>query len=506
MKRSVTIMAAPLLAMLLLGNASLWAKGSAEPKAKVLHFALSGNPDTLDPHKTAGTLTFQTVKSFYDTLVEVDQSEKIIPALAESWSVSADSLSWTFKLRSGVKFSNGDRLSSKDVKATFERVKAKETASPKANEFAAIASIDTPDDATVVIKLSKPYAPFLGVLASGWGAILPKSLIDSGHDFAAKPVGTGPFTLKEFVRDGRIVMEKNRSYWMAGLPKLDRIQMDIIPERAVQVQGLVSGAVDAVEFVDVSDIPILSASADVQVDKDLTALILVMGINCSNPVLADPRVRQAVNYAIDKQKVLDVAYGGGKVIGTFIDAGNAYYKDFTSLYPYDPAKAKAILKEVNIPAGTSFDMVLPSNYDMHVKAGQLYQEMLSAVGLNVKIKLVDWPTWLADAYTNAKYDFTVVGHTGKLDPDGTLGGYGDKKRYVRWENAEVAGLIAKAAATTDFEARKKLYDQVLETMAREVPFVYLGSSFRYKAYRKNVVDYRMTPKLDTFDFRWTDLK
>lgn len=506
MNRFVKILTILAIALLVLGGGTLWAKGSAESKEKVLHFALSGNPDTLDPHKTAGTLTFQTVKSFYDTLVEVDPSEKIVAALAESWTVSEDSLTWTFKLRSGVKFSNGDKLASRDVKATFERVKAKETASPKANEFAAIASIDTPDDATVVIRLSKPYAPFLGTLASGWGAILPKSLIDSGHDFAAKPVGTGPFTLKEFVRDGRIVMEKNRTYWMAGLPKLDGIQMNIIPERAVQVQGLVSGAVDAVEFVDVSDIPVLSASADVQVDKGLTALILVMAINCSNPVLADLRVRQAVNYAIDKQKVLDVAYGGGKVISTFMDAGNAYYKDFSSLYPYDPAKAKALLKEAGIPAGTSFSMVLPSNYDMHVKAGQLYQEMLSAVGLEVKIKTVDWPTWLSDAYTGAKYDFTVVGHTGKLDPDGTLGGYGDKKRYVRWENAEAAGLIVKAAATAAFDARRKLYDQVLEIMAKDVPFVYLGSSFRFKAYRKNVVDYRMTPKLDTFDFRWTDLK
>jgi peptide/nickel transport system substrate-binding protein len=189
-----------------------------------------------------------------------------------------------------------------------------------------------------------------------------------------------------------------------------------------------------------------------------------------------------------------------------MDAGNAYYKDFTSLYPYNPEKAKALLKEAAIPAGTSFTMVLPSNYDMHVKAGQLYQEMLSKVGLTVNIKTVDWPTWLADAYTNAKYDFTVVGHTGKLDPDGTLGGYGNKSRYVRWDNPTALDLITRATGIMGFDARKKLYDQALEIMAREVPFVYLGSSYRYKAYRANVSEYRMTPKLDTFDFRWTDMK
>ena len=331
MKRTAWIIAALLAVLLVLPGAALLAKD------KVLNFALSGNPDSLDPHKTSGTLTFQTLKSIYDTLVEANQKEKIVPALAESWSVSEDSLTWTFKIRPGIVFHNGDKLTSKDVKATFDRVRDKAIASPKASEFAAIASVDTPDDATVVIKLAKPFAPFLAVLASGWGAILPKGLIDSGHDFASKPVGTGPFMLKEFTRDSRIVLVKNKSYWMTNLPKLDQVIFNVIPERAVQVQGLLSGAIDAVEFVDVEDIKLLQQSADVQVNKSLSALILVMSINCSNPLLSNPKVRQAVTMAIDKQKVLDAAYGGGVVIGTFLDAANGYYQDFTKLYPYNPA-------------------------------------------------------------------------------------------------------------------------------------------------------------------------
>jgi len=243
MKRSVRTFAAVLAVLLLLPGAAVVAK------SKELNFALSGNPDSLDPQKTAGTLTFQTVKSIYDTLVEVDQTEKLVPALAESWSVSPDGLVWTFKLRPGVVFHNGQKLTSKDVKATFDRIKAKETAAPKAGEFAAISTIGVPNATTVVFTLSKPYAPFLGLLASGWAAILPSSLIEKGHDFAKKPVGTGPFVMKEWVRDSRIVLEKNKSYWIKGCPRVDRVVMNIIPERAVQVQGLMSGAVDAVEFV-----------------------------------------------------------------------------------------------------------------------------------------------------------------------------------------------------------------------------------------------------------------
>ncbi len=474
--------------------------------AKALNFALSGNPDTLDPHKTSGTLTFQTLKSIYDTLAEPDMSGRIVPALAERWEVSDDALTWTFYLRKGVVFHNGDKLTSKDVKATLERLTDKATASPKAKEFAAITAIETPDDTTVVLKLKEPLSPLLASLASGWGAILPKRLIDGGHDFANQPVGTGPFQLKNWVRDSQIVLEKNKNYWMKGLPKLDQVILHIIPERAVQVQGLLAGQIDAAEFVDKDDLPLLQDSPDVKINKSLTSLILVMSMNCSHPVLKDVRVRQAINHAIDKQQVLDVAYSEGRIIGTFMDYGNAYYKDFTHLYPFDPEKAKKLLAEAGVGKDTTLELFLPQNYELHVKAGEMYQAMLSQVGLNVKIKLVDWSTWISDVYRGAKYDLTVIGHTGKLDPDGTLGGYGTEGRYVKWINPRAAELIDKAKTVSGFENRKMLYDEVLELMAKEVPFMYLGTSFRHVPVRKNVSDFRMTPILDTFDFRWTTLK
>jgi peptide/nickel transport system substrate-binding protein len=474
-------------------------------QAKTLDFGLSGNPDTLDPQKTAGTLTFQTVKSIYDTLVEPDANGKIVPALAESWDVSPDELTWTFRLRKGVVFHNGDKLTARDAKASFVRIMDKATASPKASEFQAMASIETPDDTTLVIHLKEPAAPFIASLASGWGAILPQSLIAAGHDFGSQPVGTGPFKLKEWVRDNRIVLQKNPSYWMKGQPKLDEVVIHIIPERAVQVQGLLSGQLHVSDIVDKDDVPALEANQNVAVEKSLTAMILVMSVNCSHPVLKELRVRQAITQAIDKQKILDVAYGVGKPVATFMDYGNPYYKDFTALYPYDPQKAKTLLAEAGVTPDTAFEITIPQNYELHVKAGEMYQAMLAAVGLNVKIKLVDWSTWLSEVYKASKFDLTVIGHTGKLDPDGTLGGYG-KGKYVQWINPQAAELIEKARKVSKFESRKALYDQVLEIMAREVPFVYLGTPYRYTAHRKNVTGFRVTPSLDTFDFRWTEIR
>ncbi|MCK5674958.1 MAG: hypothetical protein KAH95_16375, partial [Spirochaetales bacterium] len=336
------------------------------------------------------------------------------------------------------------------------------------------------DDLTIVFNLSGPHAPFLASLASGWSAILPKGLIESGHDFDSLPVGTGPFKLEEWVRDSKVVYAKNDDYWMKGLPKLDKVILHIIPETSVVVQGLISGQIDVVYIVDSDDIPMLEASPDVTLDENLTSLIMVMPMNTSKAPLDDIRVRQAINYAIDKQKILDIAYGGGEIIGTFMDRGNAYYKDFTDLYPYNPEKAKQLLKEAGVGDDVELKLYLPQNYTLHVKAGEMYQEMLTQVGLNVQIQLIDWSTWISDVYRASKFDLTVIGHTGKLDPDGTLGGYGEGK-YVQWFNDDAAGFIKEAASTIGYEERKALYDQTLELMAKEVPFVYLGSSYRTTA-------------------------
>jgi peptide/nickel transport system substrate-binding protein len=137
----------------------------------------------------------------------------------------------------------------------------------------------------------------------------------------------------------------------------------------------------------------------------------------------------------------------------------------------------------------------------------MYQAMLSEVGMNVQIRLVDWSTWISDVYSKANYDLTAIGHTGKLDPDGTLGGYGiPERRYVRWDNPRAAELIAQGSKVAGFENRKKIYDEVLELMAREVPFMFLGSNYEFNAMGNDVHDFRITPKLDTFDFRWTELR
>jgi peptide/nickel transport system substrate-binding protein len=495
-----------LFALAALAAGVLWAcQGTAEERA--VTFALSGDPGTLDPQLTASTLSFQVSKSLYDTLVETDVEGVISPALATRWRVSEDMLVWTFDLRGGVTFHDGEELTSADVKATFERIQGpisvgggdEPTASPKASEYSSIRKIEVIDDDTVALQLSEPSSSLLGTLASGWSAILPAHLIESGHDFGSLPVGTGPFTLQEWIRDSSLLLKKNEDYWMRGLPRIDTLTIQIIPEEAVKLQGLLAGQLDIADRINPVDRERVSAHEDLKLQERFTSMVFVVAMNLRTPVLQDLKVRQAITTAIDKQAVLDVAYGGGQVVGTFMDYDNSYYVDFTSLYPHDAERARSLLREGGWDPQTELRLVVPQQFEPHIKAGEIVQEMLSKVGIKTRLQIME--SWLADAYRGGNFDLFVIAHTGKLDPHGRLKGYGAEGNYVGWINEEAASLIDEAKSTVGFKARKKLYDQVLELMARQIPHVYLGTSFEHVPMSKNVEGFRVESILDTYDFR-----
>ncbi|MFO7850376.1 MAG: ABC transporter substrate-binding protein [Spirochaetia bacterium] len=503
-----------ILLIALVGTGNLWAGGQSEgeeeeqeQEPKEVTLAMSGNPDTLDPHVTSGTLTFQTINSFYDNLIEPNEEGELVPALAESYDVSDDYLTYTFHLREGVTFHDGEAFTSEDVEATYERILDPDTASPHEDEFNVISEINTPDEHTVVFELSEPYSPLLGSIASGWGAILPKHLIDEGHDFDSEPVGTGPFVFTEWVRDNQVTMEKNEDYWMDGVPKVDEVVLQIIPEQSVQLQGLLSGQVDITYIVEETDIPRIEDSDDVTLQQGLSSLALVIAINCERDYLDNVKLRQAMNMAIDREEVLDIVFSGGEPIYTFMDYNDPYYVDLSDKYPYDPDKAEEMIGELDIPEDETFTMFLPQNYPLHVKSGELYQEMLEEVGLNIELKMVDWSTWISDVYSDGQFDLTVIGHTGKLDPHGRLANYGQAdKTYVNWENEKVAELIKEARKVADFDEREELYTEVLTIMSEEAPFVFVGTSYRYIAHQKDVTGFYLTPKLDEFEFRYVEKK
>lgn len=464
-----------------------------------LVYGVSGDPDTLDPHATTGTLTFQTMRSVYDTLVEPDHEGNIVPALAKAWELSPDGLRWRFELRQGVRFHDGSGFTARDVAASLDRLRDPGFASPSAHEYAVISRVDILDDFTVELILSEPHVPLLATLASGWSAILPAELIESGHDFGSHPLGTGPFRFDRWVRDSEIALVRNDEYWQDDRPHLDEVRFRIITEQAVMAQALLTGRIHVADIVVEPELSVLRDSPDVRIYESSSALVMVLAINTRRDPLNRLDVRRGINAAINKQAVMDTAYAGGEVVGTFMDVGNPFYVDFTDLHPYDPAFARSVAESMETPR--ELVITLPQNFEPHVRAGEMYHEMLRQAGFSVRTQLVDWSTWLSDVYQGAQFDLTVIGHTGKLDPHGRLARFGTAATYVGWEDPPTAEAIEAARIEQDPDVRHELYTVALRRMAEQLPFVFVGSPVRHVGLRANLEGFHMDSQLDTADLR-----
>jgi len=486
-----------------LGITPLAASGSPEaadvPAAEELVFGLSGSPDTLDPHATTGTLTFQTMRSVYDTLVEPNREGEIVPALATSWESRENGRVWEFELRDGVVFHHGSEFTSADVAASLNRLRDEEFASPSSHEYSMIETIETPTHDRVVITLAEPHAPFLATLASGWSAILPRDLIDAGHPFGSEPVGTGPFRFVRWIRDSELVLDRNDAYWQDSVPHLERVEFVTITEQSVLAQALQAGQVDVADLVVEPELSMLRAAPNVQIYEGTSALVMVLAINTQREPLDQLRVRQGINAAIDKQAIMDNAYAGGVEVATFMDVGNPYYRDFTDLYEYNRERAVQIAEEAEFDG--ELVIAVPQNYEPHVRAGELYHEMLRQAGFPVRLQLVEWSTWLSDIYGESQFDLTVIGHTGKLDPHGRLARYGTEETYVQWVDETTASAIDGARRETAPEVRAELYETALQRMAEQLPFIFVGTPYRYVGLDDDIEGFHMDSQLDTFDLR-----
>jgi peptide/nickel transport system substrate-binding protein len=491
-------------ALALILGLALVAPPVASGRGGQLIFALSGSPDTLDPQRTSATLAFQVMKSLYDTLVEPDDRGVLVPGLAASWSMSPDGTQWTFKLKPNVRFHNGKVLDAGDVAATFNRILDPKTASPKRGDFAAIDRVEVVDPLTVRFVLRQAFAPFLAALGQGWGALLPANALASGNDFGTHPIGTGPFQLVSWTRDSALQLRRFDGYFIRGQPVLDGVTFQFVADDAVKTAGLVSGQFDVVDAVDPDEVPQLLHNAKVTMVPRRNATVNVVAINNARKPWTDVRARQALWYAIDRNTVLRTAYGAGSSpTAVFMDPWSPFYVNLGDPYPYNPAKARELLNEAGVPATLSVDLVLPQPYAAHIKAGELVQSMLAQVGLQAKPRVVEFGFWLSRVYSGPHdYDLTIIGHTGKLDPDGRLAGFGDPAtNYVQYGNSHVAGLIDAGRFTLAPDLRKRIYAEVLRQMTQDAMMVFLGTPADWVITRAGVRNVREMYAIDTYDLR-----
>lgn len=465
-----------------------------------LTVAIAADVDGLDPHKTVAAATFQITRNLYDTLVQVDPQSRLQPDLATSWETSADGLRWTFHLRDDVVFHNGRKMTAADVKYSFERILNPETASPRAKDYQIISTIETPDDRTVVFTLAQPQAAFLSNLAYGWTAIVPQEAADTLRDH---PVGSGPFQFVEWVPDSHVKLRRFDRYFIADVPYLDEINFRVISDPAARLISLKTGEVDVVPEVPAEEITGLKEEPGIKLIQEPFNGIMLLAINNARLPFDDLRVRQALNYAIDKRAVIEGAqWGTGVPIGSHMPPVSDFYVDLTARYPYDPEKAKQLLAEAGYPDGFETTIVLPQPYDFHIRNGEVIADQLAKVGIKAKLETIEWATYLEQVYFGRNYELTTLGHTGRLDPDPFLNRYvsDSKENYMNYHNPRYDELVREGAVSTDPARRHEIYAEMQRLLADDAVAVYLLAPLSSVGLREEVQGWQLYP-IDIYDLR-----
>ncbi|MFD1864659.1 ABC transporter substrate-binding protein [Planococcus sp. FY231025] len=486
---------------------------SGDPK--VLIFGRGGDSVSLDPIAVTDGESYKVTKNIFDTLVNFgEQDTEIHPGLASEWTAAEDGLTYTFTLEEGVKFHDGTDFNAEAVVANFER-----WAGGDADQFPyygsmfggfgdeeghVIESVTATGDYEVEFKLKRPQAPFLKNLAmSSFGIASPTAFESAGDKFGDAPVGTGPFKFVEWKRNDSITIEKNPDYYVEGEPKLDQVIFRSIPDNSARLNALLSGEIDLADGITPSDAETVEGDENLQLFERPSMNVGYLGLTTTREPFDDPKVRQAMNHAIDKQAIVDAFFQGrGEVAKNPMPPVISGYNDDIEGYEYDPEKAKQLLAEAGLPDGFEMElyaMPVPRPYMPDgQKVAEAIQKNLADVGVTAKIVSFEWATYLEKA-ANGEADAFLLGWTGDNgDADNFLYVLLDQdnigsNNYTYYENQELHDLLIKAQTEVDENTRNDLYKQAQELIHADAPWVPLAHSTPLLAGGKNVIDFKAHP-------------
>lgn len=472
MKKSKSLLA------LLLAGAMLTACGGAKEgnekqdnktAERPLTVAMATEIDSLDPFNATAGDTKTVMDQIFDGLLDVDEDGNLVPDLAESYEISEDGLTYTFKLKEGVKFHDGSDFTADDVYYTYDKLSGLSSGEPMSSKFAGIVEMNVVSPTEITMKLDKVNNSFIYLQNQ---PIVKKDYADN----QTKPIGTGPYKFVSYTPGEGMVMERFDDYHRPDhLAKIKQVNVVRVADNQALVMALNNGEVDLASKLTADELEQVKESTDSYSHPQ--NLVQLLGLNNKVKPFDDIRVRQAIAYAIDKDELIEAVAGGKatKIYSSFSPALKDYFNDLGELYPTDVEKAKELLKEAGYPDGISFKMTVPSDYKFHMDTAELIQAQLKKANINATIDPIEFSTWLDKVYKQRDYETTIAGFIGYTDPIRVLDRYvsTSDKDYLNYVSEDFDKAISNAMATLDRDELIKSVKEAQEIISRDCAAVFL---------------------------------
>jgi peptide/nickel transport system substrate-binding protein len=476
---------------------------------------LVAEPVNLDPPQVTDLNSNRVSRRIAETLVTfADESTRVEPNLAESWTISRDGLAYTFKLRKGIQFHDGTPLNAEAVKFSIERQFNPDHPFNKLGKypfaayfFGNVKAVEVVSDDTVQFVLKEPRASFLSVLAAGAASIVsPTAVRKHGADYALNPVGTGPFRYVSWERGQRVVLERNPNYWKHPV-KVERVVFRPIVEDQARLTELLTGSLDLIVGVPPDFVAQLENNPKIGLLKQVGAHVWYLGINNQKKPFDDKRVRQALNFAVNKEAIVrDVLKGTGAVSRGPVLPDTWGADPALKAYPYDPERAKKLLAEAGYPNGFATTLWVPesgSGMQSPVAMSTVIQSNLRAVGVNVTLQTMEWGAFLAKLRSKEQELFALSWMAGAEDPDLVVYPLLHSSQWTPtgpnralYKNSRLDDLLNQARSVTDQSKRAELYREAQRILVDDPPWVFIDHEIQIAAFSRRVQGLKLHPSFD----------
>ncbi len=472
-------------------------KTEAETKGEADHsrlvFGMTQEVASVDPHMDTDAATRSVLFNVFEGLVKPTSTGDIVPAVASDYTISEDATTYTFTLRDGITFHDGNPVTVEDIKYSLERSAGIDGDS---SALSVISEINLVDDKTVEIVPSAPNSEFIYNLSI--------AILEEANDDAqgTNPIGTGPFMLTEFAQSQYIMLDKYEGYWNTELDYIDAAEIKMIADADSAFLELQAGTIDGIQYLTYDQVSALTD--DYNVIEGTMMLVHGMFLNNADKTLSNELVRQAINYAVDRDEISAQLFDGKSLITNthgypLITAW--YNADTEGTYSYDPEKAKELLAEAGAE-GMSLEITVPSSYTQHMNTAQIIVEQLQAVGINATINGVEWADWLSNVYQGREYQATIIGFDiSSLSPATWYKRYysSSSNCMTNFSDPEYDALYEKAIETVDFDEKHELYSQMQQILAEKAASVFIEDPADFVALNKRFTGYKFYP-VSAIDF------